>query len=676
MPVLLNGLGISMDEKRLTSHLFEDQFGAKWCDITNAVQLYVHRESVSFKTDHFSGYTYVAIPVLSPIILGLMNRELTEAVNTYMHRLLTGKYFAKIILLQSKHTESNLLVDCVERENVDSKIRHWKDNHSYMPSDVDIIPYTNDIEMIQWQRIDISVIDDFEILTKPKCGIFKCAFGQDNFCSLRVKLDLDVPDKAFYRGSVLFTFNKGEEETLDFVVRGNNRQLFVHSKAENRKNQQDMKVMSDEKNSDVDDNRNEVISKRSVLFLNDEWGTSKGGISSVNRQLALQARDAGYAVYVTVLDSPNEQDKKDAENNRINLIIAETIPDVDQNINLNMLNYAHQRYFPSLEKNITNLGVIIGHVPITSEGAQNIKQRRFPKVKVYLFTHVIPQDTDFHMGRSYKLGDIETKVDKIIQQAEQADLIFSVGPKVYRKFKNEFRGSEVNDDKHKEFIPIPDSRFFDLDLKPFEKDHAYEILTVGRVSNVENLKGYDIVAAALGKVATRSSSVIDGLLWRIRGISEEDKDESLAFIKKHLKSVNGNLLDIYPLQYGNQKLVTQDIQKSRLFLMPSRTEPFGMVGLEAIAAGIPVLVTANSGLADFLKEHFPKHMHDSMVVSKLGKTDNNTDDIAIWFNRITDVLLNKYDDTFDLARQVKDKLTQMKSHPNSQIFKDELWKLK
>ncbi|XP_070531754.1 uncharacterized protein [Ptychodera flava] len=342
-----------------------------------------------------------------------------------------------------------------------------------------------------------------------------------------------------------------------------------------------------------------------------------------------------------------------------------------------MLNNAHQRYFPSLEKNMTNLDVIVGHVPITSGGALNIKQNRFPKAKVYLFTHIIPQDTDFHRGRSYKLGDIETKVDTIIQQAEQADAIFSVGPKVYRKFKNEFRGSKVNDNKHKEFIPIPDSSFFDLNLQPFAKDDAYEILTIGRVSNVENLKGYDIVAAALGKVATKSSFVMDGLLWRIRGISEEDKEKSLEYIKKHLKSVNGNLLDIYPLQYGTQKLVAQDIQKSRLFLMPSRTEPFGMVGLEAIAAGIPVLVTANSGLADFLKEHFPKHMHDPMIVSKLGKTDIDTDaDIDIWVNRITDVLLNKYDDTFDLATQVKDKLTQLKSHPNSQIFKDELKKLK
>ncbi|XP_070531821.1 uncharacterized protein [Ptychodera flava] len=417
--------------------------------------------------------------------------------------------------------------------------------------------------------------------------------------------------------------------------------------------------------------------KKNVLFLSDEWGTSKGGISSVNRQLALQAKNAGYAVYVTVLDRPSEEDQKDAEENGIKLIIADTIPDIDQNINLNMLNNAHQRYFPSLEKHITNLNVIVGHVPITSKGALGMKQNRFPNSKVFLFTHVIPDETDFHKHGYFNLGKAEEKVENIKRQAEQADVVFSVGPKVYKQFKNTFRSSAVPYEKHKEFIPIPDENFFNLDLKPFSENDAYEILSVGRVSNVANLKGYDIVAAALGGMATKRSMFDDMLRWRIRGISDKDVNESIAFIMNNLEKVNGKLLKLLPMLYGTQKQVSKDIQESRLFLMPSRTEPFGMVGLEAIAAGIPVLVTANSGLAYFLKEHFPKHMHDSMIVSKLGKTDIDIDgDIAIWEDRITDVLFNKYNDTFDLARQVKGKLIEFKYHPKSQIFKNELKKLK
>ena len=36
--------------------------------------------------------------------------------------------------------------------------------------------------------------------------------------------------------------------------------------------------------------------------------------------------------------------------------------------------------------------------------------------------------------------------------------------------------------------------------------------------------------------------------------------------------------------------------------MPSRTEGFGLPGLEALSAGLPVLVSGNSGLGEALKE--------------------------------------------------------------------------
>ena len=42
--------------------------------------------------------------------------------------------------------------------------------------------------------------------------------------------------------------------------------------------------------------------------------------------------------------------------------------------------------------------------------------------------------------------------------------------------------------------------------------------------------------------------------------------------------------------------------EANLAIMPSRTEGFGLAALEALSAGLPVLVSGNSGLADSLKE--------------------------------------------------------------------------
>ena len=42
--------------------------------------------------------------------------------------------------------------------------------------------------------------------------------------------------------------------------------------------------------------------------------------------------------------------------------------------------------------------------------------------------------------------------------------------------------------------------------------------------------------------------------------------------------------------------------KVDLVLMPSRTEGFGLTGLEALSAGLPVLVSKNSGFGKALRK--------------------------------------------------------------------------
>ena len=41
-----------------------------------------------------------------------------------------------------------------------------------------------------------------------------------------------------------------------------------------------------------------------------------------------------------------------------------------------------------------------------------------------------------------------------------------------------------------------------------------------------------------------------------------------------------------------------------LTIMPSRTEGFGLTALEALSAGVPILVSGNSGFAHVLRDRF------------------------------------------------------------------------
>ncbi|XP_077988953.1 uncharacterized protein LOC144443363 [Glandiceps talaboti] len=409
---------------------------------------------------------------------------------------------------------------------------------------------------------------------------------------------------------------------------------------------------------DTDSARFKNGTKKSVLLVNDEWGTSKGGISTVHRQLAEQAKDAGFDVYVTALEL-NEEDAKDANEKGINVITARkkgyTPPD------LTWINTTHRTYFPKLEEEIPNLSVIVGHIPITSEGALDIRKERFAGkgVKVFLFNHVIPEDIEeWKSGSTPETTD--EKENRILEQVKEADAVFSVGPRMFNHFDNNFRA--LPEVVHFLYIPLPDKPFFDISIKPpSENNPVIKVLALGRVDGVGKLKGYDVMAAAMSRVCDlyHNAGLGQPPILVIRGIPEGKHEQSQEFIKKHVKS---KYLKITLRPYGTQDQIRQDMKTSHLFVMPSRSEPFGMVGIEAIAAGLPTLLTTNSGLAELVvkRDIFGSRDGKSMVVD-VGLNDADLeDDIKIWEEHIKSVLLrDEYEENFKHAQDLKQRLKKL-----------------
>lgn len=67
--------------------------------------------------------------------------------------------------------------------------------------------------------------------------------------------------------------------------------------------------------------------------------------------------------------------------------------------------------------------------------------------------------------------------------------------------------------------------------------------------------------------------------------------------------------------------------ESDLVAIPSRTEGFGLVALEAISSGVPVLVSGESGVAEALQE---VEGGNSVIVE-------SDDDVVEWARRISEV---------------------------------------
>eukprot|EP00058_Branchiostoma_floridae_P016446 XP_002601934.1 hypothetical protein BRAFLDRAFT_86418 [Branchiostoma floridae] len=309
-----------------------------------------------------------------------------------------------------------------------------------------------------------------------------------------------------------------------------------------------------------------TAAKRSVLLVSTEYGTSKGGISTINRQVARKLSIAG------------------------------------------------------------------------AKTARNIREERFPHAKLAMFGHVAPEETEHYKSDEKALG-VGRKEASIQDDIGKADVVFSVGPRIYRHYDRFLRQRGVD---HYIFLPEPSKIFSEASVIFGESEDVKKaervVLSIGRVRNVEMLKGHDLAAGSIDKAAQRLDNQYT-LRLRVRGIDKNDFTDSKRILEEKLRSgrVKASLLP-----YGTQEEIRRDMEACHLVLMPSRAEPFGLVGLEAIAAGVPVLISEHSGLAELIEELSdrlgqPTFRH--CIVKMKGDTATDAD-VEKWAERIEDVLKN------------------------------------
>ena len=89
-----------------------------------------------------------------------------------------------------------------------------------------------------------------------------------------------------------------------------------------------MKKTTDEASLSSPSQSDRVESKRNVLFVCDEWNSSKGGLSTFNREFAINLAKTSrkdFAIHCYVCQS-SESDREDTRNNGMNIITAKSIP--------------------------------------------------------------------------------------------------------------------------------------------------------------------------------------------------------------------------------------------------------------------------------------------------------------------------------------------------------------
>ncbi|KAI8497556.1 hypothetical protein Bbelb_248620 [Branchiostoma belcheri] len=383
-----------------------------------------------------------------------------------------------------------------------------------------------------------------------------------------------------------------------------------------------------------------------VLLINDEYGTSKGGISTINCEAGQTLQDKAV-VYATVLQlNVPETDQEAANRDDVTLIGPDprgrqTEPTLD------WLTFYHSVHYENLPKDVS---CIIGHADITDTAARNIKDERYPHADLMMFTHVIPEDTEYYKGGRKAMKAREKEKD-MLDKVDKANAAFSVGQRIYKHFTTQYKGRK-KPQSHHIFLPKPSDMFLAIDVAPGGEQKV--VLSIGRVRKVEKLKGHDLVGQSMGKVV----EIIKNAKWRVRGINKDDWEKSLAILEEALNSRN---LNPTLMPYGTQEDIRDDMMTAHLVVMPSRSEPFGLVGLEAIAAGIPVLISNQTGLADMILDLIRQKKlsdeHRNVIVETSVNDRYLAADVERWADRIVDVLKHS-DSEFEKAARLKQELLE------------------
>ena len=119
------------------------------------------------------------------------------------------------------------------------------------------------------------------------------------------------------------------------------------------------------------------------------------------------------------------------------------------------------------------------------------------------------------------------------------------------------------------------------------------MLTFGRGDPEDfSLKGYDIAAKAIVELKDRSYHLI--FVGAPDGKQEEVADNLLK------SGISKDQLIVRKFVQSKERL-KELFCEADLAIMPSRMEGFGLTALEALSAGLPILVSGNSGFGDALR---------------------------------------------------------------------------
>jgi glycosyltransferase involved in cell wall biosynthesis len=320
------------------------------------------------------------------------------------------------------------------------------------------------------------------------------------------------------------------------------------------------------------------ITSYRILVVATEWSSAHGGLSTLNRELCIALAELGHQVACLVLDASG-RDIDEARGKHVRLIECPKL--IGYKDTSRLLLYS-QATAPDFEPEI-----VIGHDHATGREAYHIA-RQIYHIPLVLFVHTLPEEIELFKARTGNSPErAAAKASIQMQLCKDAQLVVAVGPRIYRHLQNRFRTTLV------QLVPGLNAAFLLQAHDPVELRQPLCLL-LGRMEDGD-LKGAQLACRAIQLMNTKwqwAATFRPRLV--IRGFSVDFPAAEFSPLDKFKEYV------FYRQFSADAEDITGDINSASVVIMPSKREGFGLVALEALAAGIPILVSVESGVAALL----------------------------------------------------------------------------
>ena len=376
--------------------------------------------------------------------------------------------------------------------------------------------------------------------------------------------------------------------------------------------------------------------KVKVTILASEWGSRKEELSTMNRELAIQLAKCPEVEITVFLPQCSQKDKKEALKYKVKIV--EATP---------RSGFKQLDWLCSPPEDL-QIDIVVGHGVKLGKQAQFIKDMK--KCKWIQVVHTDPEECGMFKSYSYPISKDKDKHKTEVELCEMADHVVGIGPKLSEAFRSYLRGCQ-KDDYVLDFTPGVFEEFETVKQVPSErKPRSVLVFGLGDVESFK-LKGFDIAGRAIA--ALKDTRLV------FVGAPEGKHEEITQRLNRCGVPLNRLRVRGFVKDRESLKRLFQEVD---LVVMSSRTEGFGLTGLEALSAGLPVLVSHNSGFGEALSS---VPFGSSFVVNSEDPADWSAAIQKLWEKdrkiRVEEVktLRDLYGRKYNWAEQIKGLVNKM-----------------